>query len=485
LGELYKSALILIMFKKITIILTLLFTVFISSPVLAVTDNTSNIPETNPFCWKKIDCQKARKNLGTSDDKSGFITGASVAPCFGGTGDEEWGRCLPAGTSKTEISFGGKSEFNNIGDFILVMYKYMLTIASIVAVVVIIIAGAQWITSGGNSEAIGSAKKRIGGAVIGLFIAYMSYFILNTINPALVNLRLPQVWLIKPISLTPEFCSELEPTSTGKIKFMHAAGASEQADGKAKGFNLKLTDKNIFNCGERFFGEAAGKTPCMGNLCPMPGKTCFDEVGKRQNFTCGDVRIGGDLTTSVVIESCSHLFLGGIIEATGASSPWDCPPISDSWLMPVCNNQITDIAWETSSYAGGGKKVGDLLNDLDFGSGHGETKKERRYRIEEPISTFESDGIRRCDKFGGIKGFVVNFKFEFSNSVGDMQILVGKGGVDLGRAVIALRHLHKLKPQFMYSVDEVRNGGRLNVDAANIEKSEIQLTDKQKSYYDL
>ena len=363
------------MFKKISVIIILLFTFLVSSPTNAQVDASSELPELNPFCWHRSDCQSIRKQFGgTGTGDEGFITDASVAPCTGGTkgSPEEWGWCLPAGTSKTEISFGGKSEFSNIGEFIVLMYKYLLTIASIVAVVVVIIAGAQWITSGGNSEAIGSAKKRIGGALIGLFIAYMSYFVLNTINPALVNLRLPQVWLVKPISLTPEFCGQLEkPGEEGKIKFMHAAGGSEQAkpvtletaSGKADGFKWKLIDKNIFNCGERFFVEAGGKTPCMGDGCPMPGETCFDKLGKRKNYTCGDVRIGGDIKSSVLIQSCDHMFLGGAIEATGLSTPWDCPPIDEgeSWLMPVCNSQMTDIEWAQSSWAGGGREVNNLV----------------------------------------------------------------------------------------------------------------------------
>jgi hypothetical protein len=483
------------MSKKISVIIILLFTLLVSLPASAV-DNTSQIPELNPFCWHLKDCQKQRKLFGGSGKGTeGFF---SQDPCSGGDSEDPWGRCQAAGTAKTEISFGGKSEFNNVGDFIVLMYKYMLTIASIVAAAMIMIAGVQWIISGGNSERIGSAKKRIAGALIGLFIGYASYFVLNTINPALVNLRLPQVWMVKPMSLTPEFCSELEkPGSEGSIRFMHAAAASEQvksvtletADKKADGFKWKLsTDRQQFVCGDRFFVESGGKTPCMGNLCPL-GKTCFDNVGKRVNYTCGDVRIGGDISAGVVKESCGHLFLGGFIEASGISSPWSCPPIVDSWLMPVCNNQITDIEWEKSSYLRGGREAGNLLDDLDFGDGYGETTGGH-YRIEVPIDKFENDSMHRCDKFGGVKGFIVNFKMDLSVSLGKsdtgkQEHFVGKGGVDLGRSPAALRILHKLNPQYMFTVDEIRNGtARLNVTASDIEEG-VSLGDKQKKHYDL
>lgn len=194
------------MFKKITIFTAILFTLLMSVPAKAATDVSKDIAELNIYCWHRIDCHNFRKQFLTDNPsdaelEKGFVSDISTAPCNTGTGDEQWGRCLPGGVTKTEISFGGQDRFSNIGEFIILMYKYLLTVASIVAVVMIIIAGMQWVTSGGNSEAISSAKKRISGAIIGLFIAYMSYFILNTINPAMVNLRLPQVWLTRPIAL--------------------------------------------------------------------------------------------------------------------------------------------------------------------------------------------------------------------------------------------------------------------------------------------
>lgn len=106
-------------------------------------------------------------------------------------------------TPKTEIAIPGV-EFSNlasttdeegylnipwIGEYIVGTYTYVLGIAAILAAIMIIIGGVQWTLSGGNSSTIGSAKKRIGGALIGLLIAYLSYAVLNTINPSLVGLK--------------------------------------------------------------------------------------------------------------------------------------------------------------------------------------------------------------------------------------------------------------------------------------------------------
>lgn len=74
-----------------------------------------------------------------------------------------------------------------IPELLTALYKFGIAIASIVAVVMIIIQGVQIVTSGGNTEAISTAYNKISHAVIGLFIAWGSFVILYTINPKLTE----------------------------------------------------------------------------------------------------------------------------------------------------------------------------------------------------------------------------------------------------------------------------------------------------------
>ncbi len=76
-----------------------------------------------------------------------------------------------------------------LGEYIAAVYKYAVTIASLVAVIMVIVAGFQWTASGGSPEMITSAKKRLVGAVTGLILAVGSYVILYAINPELVQFR--------------------------------------------------------------------------------------------------------------------------------------------------------------------------------------------------------------------------------------------------------------------------------------------------------
>ena len=64
--------------------------------------------------------------------------------------------------------------------------RLVLSFLGLIAVVIIIIGGFQWMTSGGNEEKIGGAKKLMGSGIIGLFIIVIAYaaslFIMNAIS---------------------------------------------------------------------------------------------------------------------------------------------------------------------------------------------------------------------------------------------------------------------------------------------------------------
>jgi hypothetical protein len=458
------------MLRKVAITKIILFTLFLAMPVMAATDNTSQIPELNPFCWHRKDCQNIRKQFGgTGQGDEGFISDASVAPCVGGTGDDQWGRCLPAGTSKTEISFGGKSEFSNIGEFIVLMYKYLLTIASIVAVVVIIIAGMQWVTSGGNSEAIGSAKKRIGGAVIGLFIAYMSYFVLNTINPALVNLRLPQVWLIRPKILMTEFCGDL-PGATTTLKFAKVSGVDEPNKPLPPAAERDYIKWETMACGSRFLVENGGEQVCKGNSCDIAGKgnpekkTCFDIKGDGTGYECGNVRIAGRITYN---KNIATDFFGTWI-AGFLTDEWDIPPIvGNPQLFFSCNNDVEEPpSYFLIPYEG---KI-----DADY------------YTIEAPMKALNYAEQFCNERGGGLKGFAVKVFMNQNLTTDDEDHYLGSDGgstaIDLGQgpewvpslATIPkfqgffFNNVLKIDKKYFISIDQLKKGFRLNIEAGEI-----------------
>ena len=81
----------------------------------------------------------------------------------------------------------------NLTEYIKGVYRLLIGLGALFAVVMMIIAGYQWMFSGGSADKTGAAKKRIFNAWIGLILALLSYVILNAITPRLVALRLPKV----------------------------------------------------------------------------------------------------------------------------------------------------------------------------------------------------------------------------------------------------------------------------------------------------
>src|SRR5688572_5418533 len=64
------------------------------------------------------------------------------------------------------VHIGGKARVLNIGDYIGAVYDYGVAIAGILAGVIIVIGGVQYLTAGGNDSQIKHAKERIKNALI-------------------------------------------------------------------------------------------------------------------------------------------------------------------------------------------------------------------------------------------------------------------------------------------------------------------------------
>ncbi|TSC73464.1 MAG: Uncharacterized protein G01um101470_70 [Parcubacteria group bacterium Gr01-1014_70] len=76
-------------------------------------------------------------------------------------------------------------------------YLFLLSAAVILALVMLVIGGVEYVASAGNTSLLGDAKGRMLNALLGLLLALASWLILNLINPDLVDFSLP----IKEINL--------------------------------------------------------------------------------------------------------------------------------------------------------------------------------------------------------------------------------------------------------------------------------------------
>ena len=103
----------------------------------------------------------------------------------------------------TEVDEDGNVYIPWAAEYIKAVYNFAMVALSILAVVVLIMSGAQIIMSAGG-PAKAAAYKRITQAVVGLFIAWGSYVVLYTINPNLTTLNSLKIKYVEPISFAEE-----------------------------------------------------------------------------------------------------------------------------------------------------------------------------------------------------------------------------------------------------------------------------------------
>ena len=155
---------------------------------------------------------------------------------------------------------GGSNEAkvsgNLAGQYIAALYRFFIGIAGIIAVIMIAFGGFAWLFSGGSSEKITKAKEIIFGAVTGLLLALVSYLILYTINPQLVNFK-----LAIPV---------VEKSASGEVKYC-----------SMNAFRSKDAENFYGDCGQTFnlsIRDLQDQRGCVFTKCPLDAM-CVKEGG--------------------------------------------------------------------------------------------------------------------------------------------------------------------------------------------------------------
>ena len=144
---------------------------------------TVNIDEEVKFTdindWKTE--EEHEEALSDLDSPSGQWTEDSNK---GSTGNEKFTYTLLQELPKE----GGNLKENvTLEEYLTWAFRFALALAGFLAVMMIVIGGVEYIISGANESSRSDAKKRIESAIWGLVMALVSYLVLYTINPSLVD----------------------------------------------------------------------------------------------------------------------------------------------------------------------------------------------------------------------------------------------------------------------------------------------------------
>lgn len=179
--------------------------------------NTSGTPNSDTSCTSSCNgatckARKAISTVGSTPCPTGFKENGT---CNSKNSGEQVccipSSCTPSTTSSTTSSGSGSTSSsgsaslkytplenlpgfeNQGGDFATYfgnLYKLALWIVGISALFMLVVGGFLYLSSAGNTALLGTAKKTIYSALIGLVIALVSWLLLDTINSDLTNLKL-------------------------------------------------------------------------------------------------------------------------------------------------------------------------------------------------------------------------------------------------------------------------------------------------------
>ncbi|MGB2791117.1 MAG: pilin [Candidatus Moraniibacteriota bacterium] len=158
-----------------------------------------------------VTCNKLQCGNGISGTCMPASPGCGNLTQYGSCGSNQQGGsvcCIPKDCSPTTTPTANTSGSTSLnytplenlpgfdgqsGDFATYfgnLYKLALWIVGISALFMLVVGGFLYLSSAGNTSLLGTAKKYIYSALIGLVIALISWLLLDTINGDLTNLKL-------------------------------------------------------------------------------------------------------------------------------------------------------------------------------------------------------------------------------------------------------------------------------------------------------
>jgi hypothetical protein len=182
---------------------------------------------------------------------------------------------IPVSPLEQGVSNAGVGVVSDVSQYIGRIYYFAIGIVGLVAAVMMIIGGFQYLTSAGDTAKIGAAKKRITDAIIGLVLMLGSYALLNTINPALLAFR-PLSALIAENEIKTQlnfipFCEDLRDPNDPKLPQPVEALADSADCGTLGTYTLEKGVSYCImrgDCGERQIKTVGIKDPYWGTGQP-------------------------------------------------------------------------------------------------------------------------------------------------------------------------------------------------------------------------
>lgn len=140
---------------------------------------------------EKINNMKKLLTAATTSAVSGAAFLSFALPAFAGGSVNP---CQNVGQFSNLCNLQG----DKLGSIIGAIVTFLLIIIAVIALFFLIYGGLRWVTSGGDKGKVDDARKTVIAAIVGLVIAFLSFFILNVVlsffGLSLNSLQLPTLF---------------------------------------------------------------------------------------------------------------------------------------------------------------------------------------------------------------------------------------------------------------------------------------------------
>ena len=241
-------------------------------------------PDRNPKCWTQDQC----------DAWSGY-SGATLIGASWAGGDMPYD-CAKTKTSSLpqkycyaddapytlNVAIGNVKEVANLPTYINDIYVWLLPAASLVAVVMMMIGGLQYVMSRGKSKYIEKAKTRITNAITGLVMLLSIFVLLNLIDPRLTALNALRIPMIKEVTIldVESSCERLTDTDVGYDVTLKTGTEACGGTGTVSGAPVEGT------IGSWKEGDVCNYTKCTG---ADAGKVCIRDGSTNSCKSCAEI----------------------------------------------------------------------------------------------------------------------------------------------------------------------------------------------------
>lgn len=238
------------------------------------TTDTTVFDQGNAKCWEQEECIERTVNVN-GVDKPSIWQSQQPSDCPAGL-HYCYNPPIPVDLNVAVSTLADPNQAANLGEYIKAFYDLLLPASALIATVILMIGGMQYILARGKQEQISKAKDRITKAVTGLVLILGAYTIVYLVDPRLTSFDALRVPVLKGAIFLDEgtTCQTLEDMEIEIQYIRDTTDDHENGIGNSKGCGAICEITEIPE-GSVFAGDVGVGDKFFSSNCSQNDATCL------------------------------------------------------------------------------------------------------------------------------------------------------------------------------------------------------------------